>query len=275
MPKLNISLGQMTIAPGSPRLNVEVMQAMVEEAARRSSHLVIFPEMWSTGFAFDRMDELASPLNGGTFAQVSTIAKQNKICITGSMPEKRGVGVQNSAAFFTPNGQVVGVYRKIHLFGLIGEDRYFKAGQSPLNLELPWGKTGMAICYDLRFPEIFRRYGVEGSKLVLLPSAWPQARLDHWRTLIRARAIENQYFMVGCNCVGEAQTGEGATVFGGHSMIVDPWGEFVLETGTVPGLYTVEIDLDLVEQTRQHIPVFADRRPEYYGLDDAVSKLNL
>ena len=275
MPKLTISLAQMTVVPGSVRRNVEVMEGLVAEAARRGSQVVVLPEMWSTGYALEQWPDLASPLNAGTFAQVSTIAKQHKICITGSMPEQRGVGVHDSAAFFAPNGQVMGVYRKIHLFGPMGEDRYLKAGQAPLNLDLPWGKTGLAICYDLRFPEMFRRYGVEGARLVLMPSAWPKPRLDHWRTLVRARAIENQYFMVACNCLGEAETGEGTTVFGGHSLIVDPWGETVLEAGEAPGLYTVEIELDLVEQTRARIPVFQDRKPEYYGLDDIMSRLEL
>ena len=275
MAKLNISLAQMAIAVGNVRRNVEVMQTLVEEAARRGSQLVVFPELWPTGYALERLHELASPLNGGVFAQVSTAAKQHKICITGSMPEQRGVGVNNSAAFFAPNGHVLGVYRKIHLFGLMGEDRYLNAGQAPLNLDLPWGKTGLAICYDLRFPELFRRYGVEGSRLVLLPAAWPLARIEHWRLLLRARAVENQYYMVACNCVGEAETGEGATVWGGHSMVVDPWGEIVLEAGTMAGLYTVEIELDLVEQTRERIPVFQDRRPQVYGLDDIMSQLDL
>ncbi len=276
MPKLNISLAQMTITTGGQRRNVEVMQAMAEEAARRGSQLILLPEMWSTGFAFDQLEELASPLNGGAFAQVSTTAKQHKICITGSMPEKRGGGINNSAAFFAPNGQVQGVYRKIHLFGLMNEDRHLKPGQSPLNLELPWGKTGIAICYDLRFPEMFRRYGVEGAKLVLLPAAWPKQRIEHWQTLIKARAIENQYFMVACNCVGEGPTvGGQPTVYGGHSMVVDPWGEVVLDAGTMPGLYTVEIELDQVDEARRQMPVFEDRKPQYYGLDDIMSQLDL
>ncbi len=275
MAKLNISLAQMTVATGNERRNMDVMQQMVAEAARRGSQVVLFPELWSCGYGLENIQDFASPLNSGIFAQTSTAARQHNICIVGSMPEKRGVSVNNSAAFFAPNGQVVGVYRKMHLFRLMGEDRRFNAGQAPLNLDLPWGKTGMAICYDLRFPEMFRRYGVEGSRLVLLPAAWPLSRIAHWRALITARAIENQYFMVACNTVGEAETDEGPTTFGGHSMIVDPWGETVLEAGTMPGLYTVEIELDRVEEARARIPVFEDRRAGAYGLDDIMSQLDL
>lgn len=267
MPKLNISLAQMVITPGNPRRNTEVMHDLAAEAARRGSQILVLPELWPTGPALDRAQDLAAALNAGVFADTSTAAKQHNLCIVGSMLEKRGVGVTNTAAFFAPNGNLVGVYRKIHLFGPMGEDRYLNPGQSVLNMDLPWGKTGLAICYDLRFPEMFRRYGVEGARLVIIPAAWPAARLAHWRALLIARAIENQYFVLACNCVGEATTAEGQTVFAGHSMIVDPWGEIVIEGGSSPALLTTEIELDLVEQTRELIPVFQDRRPEVYGLD--------
>lgn len=274
MPKLTISLAQMPVTSGNERRNVDMMKALVQEAARRNSQVVVFPELWSAGYQYEDINTVAHQLNAGVFAEVASLASQYKICITGSMPEKRGAGVNNSAAFFAPNGRILGVYRKIHLFGLMHEERNFNGGQSPLNLELPWGKTGMAICYDLRFPEMFRRYGIEGSKLVLIPAAWPLKRIEHWRALIRARAIENQYFVAACNTVGESQTGEGPTTFGGHSMIVDPWGETVLEAGTMPGLYTADINLEVADEVRSRIPVFEDRKPEYYGLDDIMTKLD-
>lgn len=275
MSKLTISLAQMTVTAGNERRNIDRMKKLVEEAARRGSQLVVFPELWSAGYHYEDINTVAHQLNAGVFVEVANAAAEHKICITGSMPEKRGEGVNNSAPFFAPNGRIMGVYRKIHLFGLMQEERSFNGGQSPLNLELPWGKTGIAICYDLRFPEMFRRYGIEGSKLVVLPAAWPLKRIEHWRALIRARAIENQYYVVACNTVGESLTGEGPTTFGGHSMVVDPWGETLLEAGTMPGLYTVDIDLDVVDEVRARIPVFQDRKPEYYGLDDIMSRLDL
>ncbi len=260
MPKLTLSLAQMPITLGDTKRNLSQMEKLSAEAARRGSHLVVFPELWTSGYALDRARDLASPLNTGTFAQVSTVATQHKISILGSMLELRGETVSNSAPFIAPNGRLQGVYRKLHLFKLMKEHQYLQAGQSPLLLDLPWGKTGIAICYDLRFPELFRRYALEGARIILLPAEWPAERINHWRVLLQARAIENQLYIVAVNTIGTI----GDTRFGGHSMVVDPWGSILVEAGDEAALLTLDLDLDRVEQVRQRIPVFDDRRPELY-----------
>ena len=260
MAKLNISLAQMNIILGDVKRNYNNMVKISTEAARRGSHLVVFPELWSTGYALDQGKELASVLNSGLFAEVSTVAAQNKISIVGSMLEKRGQEVANSSAFFAPNGRMLGIYRKIHLFRLFEEDQYLQKGSSPLQIDLPWGKTALAICYDLRFPELFRRYAVEGAVMIIVSAEWPLARIDHWRALLIARAIENQYYVVATNSAG--QTGD--TVFGGHSMVIDPWGNILIEGGEDPNLLTVDIEMDLVAEVRNTVPVLEDRRPEIY-----------
>ncbi len=261
MAKLNIALGQMHIAHADPRKNLITAESYIEEAARRAAHVVILPELWSTGYALDRARELSTALNVGIFAQLATLATQHKISIVGSLLEKRGMEAANSGTFFAPNGRLMGVYRKLHLFRLMEEDRWLQPGSAPLIMELPWGLTGMAICYDLRFPELFRRYAVQGAKIMFVPAEWPIERIDHWRALLIARAIENQCFMVGVNSAGET----GGKTFGGHSMIVDPWGKIVLEVGEQAGIFTAEIDLDYVDVVRNRIPVFADRRTDIYG----------
>ena len=261
MTKLRISLGQMQVVLGDVRKNTNTAEEMITEAAQRGSHLIVLPELWSTGYALDQSRELANQLNVGTFAQMATLATQNKISIVGSVLEKRGLEVSNSGTFFAPNGRLMGVYRKVHLFRLMAEDRWLQPGSAPLLMDLPWGTTGMAICYDLRFPELFRRYAVQGAKVIVLPAEWPIERIDHWRTLLQARAIENQCFMVATNCAGVS----GDKTFGGHSMIVDPWGKIVVEIGENPMLVTAEIDLDYVDVVRNRISVFDDRRPDVYG----------
>ncbi len=260
MAKLVISLAQMNIALGDERKNVAQMERLAAEAARRGSHLVVFPELWSSGCAWEQSKELSSVLNSGTFAAMSGAATTNKVAIVGSVLEKRGVEVANSAPFFAPNGRMLGVYRKLHLFKLMKEDEWLQSGASALALDLPWGNTGLAICYDLRFPELFRKYAVEGAKMVVIPAEWPIERVEHWRALLVARAIENQLYIVAVNAAGTT----GDTVFGGHSMIVDPWGKIVVEAGEAPMLLTAEIEMDLVDEVRKRIPIFEDRRTDVY-----------
>lgn len=262
MPKVSISLAQMNVALGDSQRNLNTFQHMVADAARRKSNLVVFPELWSTGYVLPQAKEHASELNRGIFAEISKIATQGKIAITGSILEKRGVEVANSAAFFAPNGRMLGVYRKLHLFRLFDEDQYLQPGAAPLTLDLPWGATSMAICYDLRFPELFRRYATQDhARMIIIPAEWPLVRVEHWRALLIARAIENQCYIVACNAVGET----GDTVFGGHSMIVDPWGKIVVEAGETPQLITAEIEVDEVDEVRRKIPVFDDLRLDIYG----------
>jgi predicted amidohydrolase len=256
-----ISLAQMNIALGDVRKNVAQVEKWAIEAARRNSHMLILPELWSTGCAWEQSRELASALNSGIFNDMSAAAAQNKISVVGSVLERRGNEASNSAAFFAPNGRMLGIYRKLHLFRPMSEDKWLQPGASPLSMDLPWGNTGMAICYDLRFPEMFRKYAVDGAKMILLPSEWPIQRVEHWRTLVVARAIENQCYIVACNAVG--QTGD--TTFAGHSMIVDPWGKIVVEGGETPQLLTAEIEMDTVETVRNMIPVLTDRRSDVYG----------
>lgn len=260
MAKLVISLAQMNIALGDERKNAGVMERWAAEAARRGSHLLVLPELWSTGYALEQSKDLASVLNTGMFVQMGTAAQQNKVSIVGSILEKRGQEVANSAPFFAPNGRILGVYRKLHLFRLMDEDKWLQPGTSPLAMDLPWGNTALAICYDLRFPELFRRYAVEGARVMVIPAEWPLERIEHWRALLRARAIENQCFIVACNAAGET----GDTVFGGHSMIIDPWGKTVLEGGEAPMLLTAEIEMDMVDDIRRRIPIFEDRREDVY-----------
>ena len=122
------------------------------------------------------------------------------------------------------------------------------------------GRVALAICYDLRFPEMWRRYADAGAQLVLIPAEWPARRVEHWRLLLRARAVENQFFVAGCNRAGA----DGDVEFGGHSAAVDPWGQVLVAGGVEPGLFVASLDLDEVARGRSTFPFLADRRPEVY-----------
>ena len=266
MSRLTISLGQMNIQPGDVERNLNTFETYTAEAARRGSDLVVFPELWSTGYVLEEAHQHASTTGEGTFARIAEAAHQHHITIIGSVMEKWGDGVANSAAIISPDGEILDVYRKVHLFRLFDEEKYLQEGDAPVSLDMPWGKTGVAICYDLRVPELFRRYTVQdGARLIVIPSEWPLVRVEHWRTLLLARAIENQCYVIACNSAGQS----GETVFAGHSMIVDPWGKVVVEAGETPQLITVDIELDLVDEVRSKIPVFEDIRQDIYGRQKA------
>lgn len=259
--KVTISLGQMNVELGEPEKNLLTVVAMTAEAARRGSDVIVFPELWSTGYDLEHAAQYATPVDAGMFKRVADLAREHDIFILGSCLSLLGEGQYgNTAVLFDRQGRVTGRYSKIHLFRLMQEEQYLTAGSETALVQTPWGRSGLAICYDLRFPELFRRYALDGAQVVFLPSEWPHPRLAHWQTLLRARAIENQMFVVACNRVGNSKD----TDFFGHSCIIDPWGETIIAGGEQEMLLTAVIDTAVVAQVRRKIPVFDDRRPALY-----------
>jgi omega-amidase len=259
--KATISLGQMEIALGQPEVNLEKVRGFVAEAARRGSDVVVFPELWPTGYDLERAEEYAATPNEGFFARLAALAREHKIYLSGSLLVRSEDGITNTNTLFSAQGEYLGGYDKIHLFPPVEEDKYLKPGREAPIFDLPWGRVALALCYDLRFPELFRRYALGGAQIIFLPAEWPRSRLAHWQTLLQARAIENQLFIAAVNCVGESK----GIRYGGHSAILDPWGEVVLEGGRQEILLTAEIDLGQIDLVRERITVFADRRPGLYG----------
>jgi len=257
--RLTISLAQIDIALGRPGENLAKVEGVIAEASRRGSQIVLLPELWSTGYDLERAEEHARTTER-LLARLTDLAKERSLFIIGSLLSAKEGHLYNRATILSPKGVLVGEYAKIHLFRLMEEEKYFAPGTESPVFDLPWGKGALAICYDLRFPELFRKYALGGARVVFLSAEWPYPRLEAWRILLRARAIENQFFMVGCNRVGESK----GKVFFGRSSIYDPWGEPVVEGGEEEGLLTAEIDLDVVDEVRRRIPVFEDRREELY-----------
>lgn len=264
--RLTISLVQMDLELGEPKENFAHAAGQIAEARRRGSDLVVLPELWSTGYDLENADAHAAVLTGRArranwFSRFAALAKANHVWLTGSLLEVQADrGHYNCMPLYGPDGTLKAAYRKIHLFRLMEEDRYLKPGQDTVLLDLPWGRAGLAICYDLRFPELFRRYALNGVQLILLPAEWPCARQEHWRTLLQARAIENQCFVAGCNRVGSSK----GTEFCGRSAVIDPSGTIMVEGGADEELLTVTIDMAECEAARRLIPVLDDRRPELY-----------
>jgi omega-amidase len=265
MSNLTITLVQMDCRLGEPELNFQRAGELIAEASRRGSQLAILPELWSTGYDLEHAEQHASTLaeNGdgeGWFGCFARLARQHGLWLTGSLLESRNGRFFNCMPVYSPQGDLVAVYRKIHLFRLMQEEQFLASGDETTLLDAPWGRAGLAICYDLRFPEIFRGYALAGACLLILPAEWPHPRREHWRILLRARAIENQCYVAACNRVGSSKGSD----FFGASTVLDPWGEPLIEGGEVESLLTVSVDLAQVEVVRQRIPVFTDRRPGLY-----------
>lgn len=259
---MRISLVQMHVEAGNPDANFERASGLMERAAAEKPDLIVLPEMWNTGYALDMIDSIADPEGKRTRAFASGFCRRHGVNVAaGSIAERREDGVYNTLRIFGRDGETAGEYDKIHLFRLMDEDKHLRPGQRHGLAEIDGVRVGAMICYDIRFPELARTLALAGVRLLVVPAEWPHPRLEHWRTLLRARAIENQMYVAACNRVGSSN----GTDFFGHSMIVDPWGEIVAEAGEEETILTAEIDLDLVEEVRRRIPVFEDRRPALYG----------
>jgi len=258
--RLTISLAQTAFEFGNVEVNFERAAACVVEAASLGSDIILLPELWASGYDLENWQYYATALDDGIFFLFSALARSCKIAIGGSLLELSGGCAYNTFVLFGPDGTHWGVYRKIHLFRLLHEEKYLQAGNALVLAGTPWGLSGLATCYDLRFPEIFRSYTLSGARLILLVAEWPERRITHWTKLLQARAIENQAFIAGVNKVGHSQ----GVKLGGCSAIIDPWGVPLTSGADDEILLTAEIDLREADKARCYIPVFKDRRPDLY-----------
>lgn len=257
---MKIACVQMDIVFGEPETNFRRVKEYMEEAAGNGAELIVLPEMWNTGYALTRLEELADG-NGRTPRFLAEFAKEHQVHIVGgSVSTKKEGGFYNTMYVVDNTGEIVSEYDKAHRFGLMDEHIHLEEGGSLGTFELGGETFGGVICYDIRFPEWLRAQALNGAKAIFVPAEWPAARIDHWRVLLQARAIENQCFIIAANRIGSDPKNE----FGGHSMVIAPWGEVRLDMGQAEGIAYAEIDLSEVDEVRTRIPVFADRRVPLY-----------
>ena len=238
--------------------NVEYVRGALARLAAKGVQLAVLPEMWSCGFAYKGLNELARR-TPGVVEELGRLSAAYGMVLVGSLPEPDGDKVCNTA-YVMDRGQLVGKYRKIHLFSLMNEDRFFTGGDAWLLADTHLGKIGVFICYDLRFPELARRLAVEGAEILVVPAEWPKPREHHWRALLTARAIENQLFVVSANSCGIV----GKLDFFGASLIIGPKGEILAEGGYEDCEPTALLDFTGMENWRQQISCFPDRKPACY-----------
>jgi predicted amidohydrolase len=245
---------EMTDRPKSE--NIAHALAMIDQCP--AVDLILLPEIWPCGFfAFDRYASDSEPLDGPTVNAFRQKARERRCHILmGSLVERDADGLFNTTVFIGSAGEIVARYRKIHLFGYQSDEtKILTPGKEIVVTDTPWGRAGFSTCYDLRFPELFRRMVDQGAEIFLIPSAWPLARIEAWRLFNRARAHENLAFLVSCNCAGE----NAGKRYGGHSMIVDPWGKVLAEGGEGGEIVTAEIDPREAARARAEFPALADR----------------
>lgn len=220
--------------------------------------LILLPEIWPCGFfSFDRYERDSESIDGPIVKAFKDKARKiNCYIFIESMVENDGEQLFNTSIFLNPKGVVAAHYRKMHLFGYQSEEAsILTPGQDIVVADIPWGATGFSTCYDLRFPELFRRMVDQGVKFFLVASAWPQVRLEAWKLFNRSRAHENLAFLISCNCAGANQ----GKKYAGHSMIVDPLGRVVAEGSDEEELVSARIDPKFVDAIRRDFPALEDR----------------
>ncbi|AII08022.1 carbon-nitrogen family hydrolase [Rhodococcus opacus] len=239
---------------------------LIDDAA--GADLVVLPELWAHGgFDYDTWTDRAEPLDGTFLETMSRAAKRNSIWLhAGSIIERENdtasARLWNTSVVFDPDGEIRATYRKIHRFGFSdGEPRLLTAGTEPVSTGLATAAgaetvVGLSTCYDLRFPELYRELVGAGTEVLVIPAAWPRARVEHWTALGRARAIENQTYVVQCNVAGV----DGDVALGGHSQIVAPDGTVVAAAGDSADMISATLELGSLRELRRTFPVLADRR---------------
>jgi predicted amidohydrolase len=253
--------------------NIERAGRLVARAAATGADVVVLPEKWNAFGAADVLRTNAESLDGGETAEaMSSWARDHKITLVGGSIAERREGrekLSNTSVVFGSDGEIVALYRKIHMFDVEVGGRVYRESESEepgeetaAIAEVEGWKVGLTICYDLRFPELYRILAVEGAELITVPAAFTLfTGKDHWELLLRARAVENQCYVVAANQWGAHRDGKASY---GRSMIVDPWGVVLAQAADEDGVIAAEIDRARMEEVRRALPSLANRQPAAY-----------
>jgi deaminated glutathione amidase len=256
--------------------NVARALALIERAANQGARLVVLPETWSYMGASEGVSEAAEPIPGPTIERLADAARKHGLYLHCGSIHERVAGEPrafNTTAVLGPDGDLLGVYRKVHLFDVsIGEQvlsqesATIAPGDEVVVVDLDGLRLGLTICYDLRYPELYRLLALEGADLIAVPAAFHQhTGRDHWEVLLRARAIENQVFVLAANAHGAHPSG---WLSYGRSMVVDPWGMVLATAPDGEGIIVAECDLTAMQRIRRELPSLANRRPTAYRWSD-------
>ncbi|HEV2840476.1 MAG TPA: nitrilase-related carbon-nitrogen hydrolase [Chthoniobacterales bacterium] len=262
---MKLAAAQIACALGDVDANLRKIRDFSARAKEGGVELIVFPEMADTGYSMPVIQAHATPWTEGAVPELRKMAKSLSIAIICGVSERDGNSTYNSQVFIDGNGEIVGSYRKTHLFTgtPIGEDKCFSPGHELKSFPFGGFRLGLSICYDLRFPEVYRKLAIEQkANVFVISSAWPFPRVEHFRILCAARAIENQSYVIVSNRAG---TDEGVTCCG-SSAIIDPYGVTVASASTDrEELIQAELSEEVITSVRNKMAVFEQRRPDLYG----------
>ena len=253
-------MGQTAPVWGNPEESSQGALRLLGQAPS-GTRLALLPELWTCSFDNARMEGHAAKSPRALQELAAWARDRGSWVAAGSLPWRTEEGLVNRSWLVNDVGCSVGCYDKAHLFPLLDEHRVFCSGDVPLFFELDGFSCATAICYDLRFPEYIRALALRGIAVLVVVAEWPLSRLLAWRTLVQARAIENEMYVVACNRCGEG----GGETWGGHSLAVAPDGTVLAEGGEAEELLSVDLDLREVQSMRRRLPVWEHRRRELYG----------
>ncbi|SHK84608.1 Predicted amidohydrolase [Selenomonas ruminantium] len=259
---MKVAVIQMQVTLGEPERNIAALYRLAAQAMKSRPDVLLLPELWRLGFYPQPVLDYADADGLETRKALATISQKYQVNIVGgTVANAIGSKVFNTSYIFDRTGHMVAAYHKTHLFSPSGEHNDFEAGNSLVTFTLDGIKCGIIVCYDVRFPEVTRKLALAGIQVLFIPAAWPLKRLIHWQTLIRARAIENQIFVIACNEAGMDSQEE---QLAGHSAIIDPWGEILAEASEDETILQGNLRLLIQNQIKESMDVFGDRRPELY-----------
>ncbi|MGH2533164.1 MAG: carbon-nitrogen hydrolase family protein [Thermomicrobiales bacterium] len=252
--------------------NLDAAERLIAAAAARGAHLVALPEYVTYLGPKERHVEQAEPIPGPTTDRFAGLARQHRIwLLDGSIHETSEFDglFYNTSVLFDPMGEIVATYRKIHLYDVeltgnvsANESATIKPGRDVVTADVDGHRLGMSICYDLRFPELYRLLALDGAEMLAVPAAFTMfTGQDHWHSLLKARAIENQCYVIAPAQVGRHEPN--AQCYG-HSVVIDPWGTVLVDASNREGFVTAELDFDDLREVRAQLPSLANRRPEAY-----------
>jgi omega-amidase len=254
--------------------NLKKATGMIEQAVVKGAEIVMLPEMFNCPYDHRYFRPFAERLPGGETEQtLSQMAQRMGIfLIGGSIPEIGNKNeIYNTSLIFNPLGKVIGKHRKVHLFDVqvkggiqFKESATLSAGNQVTLVDTPWGKIGVMICYDIRFPEQTRLMAIEGAKMIFIPAAFNLTTGPaHWELLLRSRALDNEVFMLGCSPARDIHS---SYIAYGHSMVTTPWGKVIAQLEEEEEILMVELNLDEIDEIRQSLPVWQHRREDIYKL---------